>query len=126
MIITDAADTLIDRLTAEIETLRERNRQLESLILPDDVVIAPEWGLVNVERRCFAALTVRDVVTKQQLYAAVYGDRNEADLPAEESIVESHISKMRKKLKSFGIEVRSERFVGYSLVGRERFRRTVA
>ena len=114
-------DDLLRLQRQEIEMLRERVRYLERLLVPDDVVIKPEWGLVNAERRCFAALTTRDVVKKEHLFIALYGDRLDADAPVDECVVESHISKMRKKLRRFGIKVTAQRFVGYSLLDREQF-----
>lgn len=113
-------DDLLRSQRQEIENLRERVRQLESLLMDDRVRIPAEWGLVNAERRCFAALVRRDIVTKEQLYAALYGDRIDFG-EISENVVESHISKMRKKLRRFGITVSSQRFVGYSLHNRSRF-----
>lgn len=112
---------LVDLQKQEIEALRERVRQLERLLIPEDVTILPEWGLVNSERRCFAALTTRDIVSKEYLFAALYGEKPDSDQPTEQSVVESHVSKMRKKLRLFGITVTSDRFVGYSLTDRKRF-----
>lgn len=113
-------DDLVRLQQHEIDTLRERVRQLESLLMDDRVSIPPEWGLVNAERRCFAALVRRDIVTKEQLYAALYGDRVDFG-EISENAVESHISKMRKKLRRFGVTVSSQRFVGYSLHNRASF-----
>ncbi|MBB3608643.1 hypothetical protein FHX11_001575 [Rhizobium sp. BK602] len=60
-------------------------------------------------------------MTKDMLWAALYGDRHDLDCDPSENVIESHVSKMRRKLKPFGIVVRSQRFVGYSLVDREKF-----
>ena len=117
-------DDLLDMLRAENETLRERVRQLEALLLPDDIEIPLEWGLVNAERRCFAALTKREIVTKEILYQALYGDRLDLGKEPEVNVVESHMSKLRKKLRPFGVVIMSRRFEGYSLLNRERYART--
>ncbi|MBX5015927.1 winged helix-turn-helix domain-containing protein [Rhizobium lentis] len=117
-------DDLVDILKAEIETLRERVRQLEALLLPEDIVIPLEWGLVNAERRCFAALTKRDVVTKDFLYQALYGDRLDLDQDIALNVVESHMSKLRKKVRPFGVVITGERFVGYRLLNRHQYGHT--
>lgn len=114
-------DDLVAMQQAEIETLRERIRQLEDILVPPTVHIPLEWCLPNAERRCFAALCSRDIVTKEHLYAALYGDKHASDKATSTCSVESHMSKLKKKLARFGVEIRSERFVGYSLVNRRRY-----
>ncbi len=53
--------------------------------------------------------------TKAQIYSAIYGLFNEN---VEETVVESHISKLRKKLRAtLGYDpICSKRFLGYRLV----------
>ena len=53
-------------------------------------------------------------VTKTQIFSAIYGIFDEE---VEENVVESHISKLRKKLrKELGFDpVDSKRFLGYSI-----------
>ena len=55
-------------------------------------------------------------VTKGQIFAAVYGD---LDTDVEESVVEGHISKLRKKLRMrLGYEpIEAKRLAGYTFVG---------
>lgn len=55
-------------------------------------------------------------VTKAQIFTAIYGL---FDDDVEESVVESHVSKLRKKLRArLGYDpVESKRFLGYCLVG---------
>ncbi|MGO8093195.1 helix-turn-helix domain-containing protein [Rhizobium leguminosarum] len=118
------ADELVAILRQENETLRERIRQLEALLLPDDVVVPAEWQMPNAERRIFAALTMRDIVTKDMLYEALYGDRLDLDKEPERNVVESHVSKLRKKLRPFGVVIISERFTGYSLMNRQKYLHT--
>lgn len=117
-------DDLVDILRAEIETLRERVRQLEALLLPEDIAIPLEWGLGNAERRIFAALTTREIVNKDLLYEALYGDRRDLDHEISVSVVESHMSKLRKKVKPFGVVISGERFVGYRLLDRHKYGHT--
>lgn len=117
-------DDLVGILRAENETLRERVRQLESLLLPEDIAIPLEWGLVNAERRIFAALTTREIVNKDLLYEALYGDRLDLDHEIDVNVVESHMSKLRKKVRPFGVEISGERFVGYRLRDRHKYGHT--
>ncbi|RUM06788.1 winged helix-turn-helix domain-containing protein [Rhizobium chutanense] len=117
-------DDLVDILRTENETLRERVRQLEALLLPEDIEIPIEWRLVNAERRIFAALTRREIVTKDMLYEALYGDRLDLDKEIEINCVESHVSKLKRKVKPFGVVIISRRFVGYSLLNREKYAHT--
>ncbi len=110
-------DEIIQAQKAEIDFLRERVRQLEDALMPSSVIIPIEWNLPRCEARLFSMLTQRDTLTKQTLHLALYGDRYDAhDYPVE--LVESHMSKLRKRLLPFGVEIRCQRFVGYSLKNR--------
>nr|WP_306766384.1 helix-turn-helix domain-containing protein [Shinella pollutisoli] len=106
--------------------MRQRVRELEALLVPDDVNIPVEWSLTNAERRVFAALTVRDIVTKDMLYQALYGDRLLFGESPASSVVESHVSKLRAKVGPFGVVITGERFVGYRLADRQSYRRKAA
>ncbi len=101
-------------LRRENEALRDRVTRLERCLFGPDVPYAL-LGLPNVEQRILAALMKRTVLTKDQLFEVVYSDRHEADQPAEAQVIESHISKLRKRLRAFGVEVTSQRFVGYAI-----------
>jgi DNA-binding response OmpR family regulator len=58
-------------------------------------------------------------VSRAQIFSAVYGVLDEA---VEECVVESHISKLRKKLKEvLGYDtIDTQRFLGYQLTNRQR------
>lgn len=113
-------DELIESQRSEIDFLRERVRQLENAIMPPSVEIPLEWRLPRCEARLFSMLTQRETITKETLYLALYGDRFDAhDYPVE--LVESHMSKMRKRLRPFGVEITCQRFVGYSLNNRQKY-----
>lgn len=53
------------------------------------------------------------VVRKDVLFRAVYSGR---DGPDDERVVETHVSKLRKKIRPLGLVIQSERFKGYTLV----------
>lgn len=48
--------------------------------------------------------------SQAQLFEEVYRREDE---PEGEEVIQSHISKLRKRLRSIGLDVRSERFRGY-------------
>ena len=112
-------DDLLDIQSTEIETLRERIRQLEDALAPSNIHIPVEWRLTSSEAKVFAHLTTRDVATKQSIMLAMYSDR--IDVEPEIKIVDVFVCKMRKKLKSFGVEIATVWGAGYSLTDRNQF-----
>ncbi|PZR69151.1 MAG: hypothetical protein DI537_49440 [Stutzerimonas stutzeri] len=91
---------------------------------PDHFSFDPDSGLVVAGGR-FALLPRREmqifeyllerrnrVVTRGQLFEEIY---RRDDEPDNEAVVESHISKLRRKLVPLGIGITSERFKGYQL-----------
>lgn len=109
-------EDLLDQLKNQIDTLRERNRQLEELLAPSSTPILAEWMLTPSEARVFAHLTTRDLCTKASIMAAMYSDR--IDVEPEIKIVDVFICKMRRKLKPFGITIRTVWGQGYGLEDR--------
>ncbi len=111
---------LVERQQDEIETLRERVRQLEDLLIPTGVLCPIEWGLTGSEARLFAFLTTRDMATKEQIMHALYADRHNAD-EVEPKIVDVFICKLRKKLTPHGVTVDTVWGQGYSLRDRRAY-----
>ncbi len=74
------------------------------------------WFLPARERRILEYLVANKGrrVSKQQLFSAIYGIFDEN---VEENVIESHISKLRKKLKMrLGYDpVSSKRYLGYGI-----------
>lgn len=54
------------------------------------------------------------MITKTALFEAIYLLLDEPECG--EAVIESHMSKMRKKVKAAGVVIRSERFKGYQLL----------
>lgn len=106
-------DDLVTRQQVEIETLRERIRQLEEALSPSAVELPLEWRLTASEARVFAHLTTRKVASKQSIMAALYSDRPDDD--PEMKIVDVFICKLRKKVKPFGVEIQTVWGHGYAL-----------
>lgn len=56
------------------------------------------------------------MISRSSIFQELY---RRDDEPETEAVVESHVSKLRKKLKPLGIYITSERFKGYCLTVRE-------
>lgn len=108
-------DDLVRLQQEEIENLRERLRQALDALSPLEFAPPIAWGLTATETRIFAHLKSRSFVTKSSLMIAAYGHWVD-EMPVE-NVLEFHISKMRKKIRRYGYDIRAERFLGYHLVG---------
>lgn len=111
------SDALFDSLIDQLETLKERNRQLEELLVPSSVSVRQEWRLTPSEGRVFAHLASREMGTKAGIMLAMYSDRP-GDMP-DTKIVDVFVCKLRKKLSPFGVEVLTVWGQGYRLKNRE-------
>lgn len=107
-------DNIVEAQRVEIETLRERLREALDALCPAQFVPPVEWGLKATEARLFAHLRSKPIVTKATLAVAAYGHMI-GDRPSDNT-VESHISRLRKKIAPYGYRIESERFSGYRLV----------
>ena len=120
--------THAQEIIARIAAIRRRGaaapsfHQIQNLTIyhdgRDPEIDGKPFPLPRRERRVleYLASIGRRRATREQVYNAVYGVMEQN---IEESVVESHISKLRKKLKStLGFDViDSKRFLGYRLVG---------
>lgn len=99
-------------LEAENETLRERIDQLQK-----EIGIAAEppliFGLTKNEAIMFGVLLTTLAPRKTTFMAALFSDR--IDESPEIKIIDVWIYKMRQKLKPFGIEIKTEWGIGYSM-----------
>jgi two-component system, cell cycle response regulator CtrA len=111
---------LVDRQQQEIAFLRERIRQLEDALVPQEVLFPIEWALTGSEARLLAYLTTRDLATKPQIHAALYSLRPDGDDP-ELKIVDVFVCKLRRKLKPFGVVIETRWGYGYALRDRLRY-----
>lgn len=118
----------IRELLARISAIRRRAREEDASWIDtgalrifldgrDPEVESKPLPLPRRERRILEYLAVNSGrrVTKTQIFNAIYGIFDE---DVEESVVESHISKLRKKLREkLGWDpIDSKRFLGYQLV----------
>lgn len=107
-------DDLVETQRVEIEMLRERVRQLLDALAPAEFTPPIEWGLKATESRIYCHLKSRPLATKESVFAAAYGHWIEE--PPAMNTIEAHISRLRRKIRRHGLDVRGERFVGYRLV----------
>lgn len=95
----------------EVEYLREDNRQLKQLLSGPVADFPKEWGLISHENRLLRA------------FLAIRGPRPHAALlracavseSASDDLLKVRISRLRKKLAPFGIEIKTVYGIGYQL-----------
>ncbi|QPC44500.1 winged helix-turn-helix domain-containing protein [Kaustia mangrovi] len=116
------------KLQDEVEILRERVRQLEEALYgPAGRMLECQYrlGLTVMQSRFLGALMSREVVGKEALLVALYGDRKQ-DWPGDKTL-DAHAFKLRQRLAVHGIELRTVRGIGYALddAAKDRIRRIV-
>jgi two-component system cell cycle response regulator CtrA len=105
----------VRRIEAENEQLRERVAQLEELVIEDLTSRTPiELELTIHEAALVGFLMKRTEASKEQLLTAIYGHLPSGDEP-EIKIIDVFVCKARKKLKKFGIEVKTLWGRGYMM-----------
>lgn len=110
-------DFIIARQCEKIEELEEQVRQLKKLLVP--VFITPiEWGLTRKQQALFCMLLTRDLVTRDMLDAAAISGASST--PNYGNVI---LYQLRKKLKKYGIQVKSEWGVGWRLVDRKNWQK---
>ena len=114
---------LIEQLRTENETLRERVRQLEQCLMPEEWQPPVEWGLTTSESRLFAQLLKRDVCSKESLMMGIYAS-GESDVDTK--IIDVWICKIRAKTKAYGVIIETLWGRGYSLKFRQHYQKAAA
>lgn len=89
---------------------------LLSILIED---VSPQFQF-DAPRREVQILAVlykkKGFVTKEQIYSALYdGVVERLNNPISDTVIESHMSKLRTRLKTFGVSIKSERYRGYLL-----------
>jgi two-component system, OmpR family, flagellar system response regulator FtcR len=117
-------------LIARFDAIRRRGSAVTTALWSQDGLVVhgdgrdPEVNghvlrMPRRERRILEYLAAHKTrrVTRAQIFSAVYGMLDES---VEECVVESHISKLRKKLRlEMGFDpIDTQRYLGYQLVGR--------
>ncbi len=103
-----------------IAELEEEVRELRALFSPPGLAESfRALGFSNMQSAILAALMVREVLSRQQLMAVMYPDvdtRYERDM----KIVDGHMVHLRKRLKTFGLNVENTWGLGYKLTAASR------
>ena len=108
----------LEAVERENDMLRARIAQLEDALAGSAVALPIEWGLTPQESRVLGVLRARSMATKEAVMAALYVDLGKDE--AEPKIVDVFICKIRKKLKPFGVEIKTVWGQGYSLAEKSR------
>lgn len=110
----DNNEKIIAQLLNENELQHEQIRQLQEMLAPPFVV--PEnWGLTKTLKRTLSILLSANFVSKERLFASLYGDRLVS--PGQET-VGALVCLLRKKLAPFGIVITTIWGEGYRLENR--------
>ena len=116
----NSRDVIIATQRDTILELEEQVRQLKKLLVPPFVMPA-EWHLTRKQKALFCMLLNRDLVTRDMLDAA---DITGASItPNHGNVI---LYQLRKKLKKYGIQVKSEWGVGWRLVDRKSWQKRLA
>lgn len=113
-------DFIIARQCEKIEELEDQVRQLKKLLVPA-FVTPVEWGLTRKQKALFCMLLTRDLVTRDMLDAAAI--TGASSTPNYGNVL---LYQLRKKLKKFGIQVKSEWGLGWRLVDRKSWQKRLA
>lgn len=112
--IAPRSDT-IEALRERIAILEEENRQLNELLVPS-IIFPVEWALAVGEARILATLYgARGWVGQQRLLHALTFQVGGRWTEPDRAGIDVRLSRMRKKLGPYGIEILSARGVGLSL-----------
>lgn len=106
-------DVIIARQSKKIEELEEQVRQLKKLLVP--IFVTPvEWCLTRKQQALFCMLLKREIVTRDMLDAAEI--TGASITPNHSNVI---LYQLRKKLKKFGVQIKTEWGVGWRLVDRK-------
>jgi DNA-binding response OmpR family regulator len=108
------------RLREELDEAQERIRQLEQ-ILNDRIEVGIKLGLTPQQAKLFSILLKCELATKHALYHGLYGmSQDYGDI--QPKIIDVHISKIRKTLRSFDLQIETIYSRGWRLGARTKER----
>lgn len=102
--------------TDTIQRLQDRIEELEALlgISDDEARRYQVLGLQPIPLQMLSYIVKRKVATREGIYIAVYGNRQECDQPAI-TVVNQHLWRIRNVLEPHGIYLKTEIGAGYSI-----------
>lgn len=95
----------------DLDLLRARVAYLEDALCPA-IEMPREWRLTASQCIIMSVLAKREIATRNAIMAALYGHDPDGGSPKS---IDVQIYQMRKKLARFGVEIKTYRYVGYSL-----------
>ncbi|CAM1653943.1 unnamed protein product [Bartonella apis] len=116
-------DVIIAAQREKIGELEEQVRQLKKLLVPP-FVTPVEWGLTAQQQTLFCMLLKRDLVTRDMFNSVAItrpSTKNTSNQCSDMAVYH-----LRKKLKKFGVHVKSEWGVGWRLVDRKNWQKRLA
>lgn len=107
-------------LRERCELLEEENRQLRSIIADltgqnEAADARSVFGFTRAEASVFMVLARCGRASYRQLEDAVYSDRKLTEILGSEEAIRTHVKRMRRKIRPFGVEVRTVYQFGYSM-----------
>ena len=119
----NAPDVIIARQREKIDELKEQVRQLKKLLVP--VFVTPiEWGLTAQQQTLFCMLLKRDLVTRDMFNAVAITRPSTKN--AANQCCDMSVHRLRKKLKKYGVQVKTEWGLGWRLVDRKNWQKRLA
>ena len=109
-------DVIIAAQREKIGELEEQVRQLKKLLVPP-FVTPVEWCLTGQEQTLFCMLLTRDRVTRDMFNAVAITRPSTKN--AANQCCDMAVCHLRKKLKKFGVQVKTEWGLGWRLVDRK-------
>lgn len=102
----------MEALRRENEVLREKVALLESSMRVKDT-LPKEWMLSPMEDRLVRTLMALRPAPRDAIMVSLYG--TDCDDPPQDKIIDVMVSRVRRKLRPFGYEIRNVYGVGYEL-----------
>ena len=100
---------------AEMEELRERNRQLEKALTGlEETGLAMRLGLTPSEFAIYRVLKTHRIASREALMLALYSDR--ADDPPDPRTIDVLVCKLRRKLLPHDLSIVSQWGTGWRLL----------
>ena len=116
----NSTDAIIARQRDTIDELKEQVCQLKKLLVP--VFVTPiEWGLTAQQQTLFCMLLTRDRVTRDMFNAVAITRPSTKN--AANQCCDMAVCHLRKKLKKFGVQVKTEWGLGWRLVDRKNWQK---